>query len=103
MGKDTLFDDLVTRSGGVNAASSAGLSHWPRIDTETLLRLKPDKIIILGADNEKQRKEIKSHAAWGRLDAVKKNQFIFLDAKKVLSTSHYFGRAVVDLRQRLSN
>ena len=103
MGKDTLFDDLVTRSGGVNAASSAGLSHWPRIDTETLLRLKPDTIIILGADNAKQRIEIKSHAAWGRLDAVKKNQFIFLDPKIALSTSHYFGRAVAALRQRLSD
>jgi iron complex transport system substrate-binding protein len=103
MGKDTLFDDLVTRAGGVNAASMAGLSHWPRIDTETLLKLSPDKIVVLGDDTPERRKEIMSHAAWGRLDAVKKNQFIFLESKTALSTSHYFARAVATLRQRLSD
>jgi iron complex transport system substrate-binding protein len=103
MGKDTLFDDLVTRAGGMNSASIAGLSHWPRIDTETLLKLNPDKIIVLGNDSPERRKEIKTHAAWGRLKAVKNSQFIFMDPKTTLSTSHYFGRAVADLRQRLSN
>ena len=103
MGKDTLFDDLVTRAGGVNAASLAGLSQWPRIDTETLLKLSPDKIVVLGEDSPKLRKEITSHAAWGRLDTVKKNQFIFLESKTALSTSHYFGRAATTLRQRLSD
>ena len=103
MGKETLFDDMVTRAGLINAASAFGLTRWPRIDTETLMRLKPDKIIIWGDDSAKMRKTIKTHAAWSRLDAVRKDQFIFIDAKTALSTSHYFGKAVATLSQQQSH
>jgi iron complex transport system substrate-binding protein len=102
MGLNTLFDDLVTRAGGINVASELGLRNWPRIDVETLLSMKPDKIIVIGVDSPKVRAAIKAHPAWGRLDAViKGNQLIFLDSKTALSTSHYFGSAISDLKKRL--
>lgn len=102
MGLDTLFDDLVTQAGAINVAGEFGLHHWPKIDMETLLKMKPDKIIVIGVDSPKKRAAIKAHPAWGRLDAVtKENQLIFLDAKTALSTSHYFSGAIKDLQKHL--
>jgi iron complex transport system substrate-binding protein len=103
MGQDTLFEDLVIRAGGINVGSELGLRHWPRIDAETLLRAQPDKIVVLGADTLKMRATIKSDPAWGRLNAVMKgHDLIFLDQRSALSTSHYFSRAVTELREKLN-
>ncbi len=101
MAKDTLFDDLVEKSGGINAASVRNLKLWPRIDTETLLTLKPDFIVIVGADTPEKRNEIRNHSSWKRLKAVQQNQLIFLGSRTALSTSHYFAEAVRELRLQL--
>jgi iron complex transport system substrate-binding protein len=102
MGLDTLFDELVTRAGGINAAGELGLRNWPRIDMEMLLKAKPDKIIVIGVDTPKARAAIKNHPVWGRLPAViKGDQLIFLDSNSALSTSHYFSRAIVSLKKHL--
>ena len=102
MGLGTLFDDLVTRAGGINVASERGLRNWPRIDLETLLSTKPDKIIVIGVDTLIIRAAIKNHPAWGRLPAViKGDQLIFLDSNSALSTSHYFSRAITNLKRQL--
>jgi iron complex transport system substrate-binding protein len=101
MGKDTLFDDLVNRAGALNVASERGLKHWPKIDGDTLLASKPEKIIVFGDDSEAARKAIRMHPAWSKLDAVRNDQFIFLESKTAQSTSHYFADAVESLRQKL--
>jgi ABC-type Fe3+-hydroxamate transport system substrate-binding protein len=101
MGDGTLFNDLVVKSGGINAASSRNLKLWPRVDTETLLTLDPDIIVILGQDTPSERQAIKTHAAWGRLKAVRNNRFIFLTSQTALSTSRYFAEAIQELRTKL--
>lgn len=102
MGAETLFDDLVKRAGATNAASKRGLKAWPKIDTEALVSMNPDAVVILEEDTRKLRQTISNHPAWRQLKAVQKNRFIFLNKRTAQSTSHYFADAVVELRQAIS-
>ena len=101
MAKNTLFDDLVVRAGGINIASERGLSFWPKIDVETLLSSNPDFVIVTGNNSAEKLREIKNHAVWKKLTAVQEGRIIFIESKEALSTSHYFGKAVRDLRRKL--
>jgi iron complex transport system substrate-binding protein len=100
MGKDSLFDDLVNRAGGVNTATAMGLSRWPKIDAEMLLTSKTDAVIIMEPDSKQLRLSIKNHPIWKKLPAIKAGNLIFIDPKLALSTSHYFAKAVNDLRHK---
>jgi iron complex transport system substrate-binding protein len=101
MGGGTLFDDLVKKAGATNAAANHMLQMWPRIDTETLLALNPDMILVLADDTPAKRQEIKAHGAWGRLKAVHDGKIIFINAKTALSTSRFFAEAIQELRSKL--
>lgn len=46
IGPDTFLDELLTLAGGTNAAQKF-TTRYPTIDEETLLTLKPDKVIVL--------------------------------------------------------
>lgn len=46
VGPGTYLDDLLTAAGGDNVAKDLGTS-WPAADRETLLRLKPDVVLVL--------------------------------------------------------
>ena len=100
MGKDSLFDDLVNRAGGVNTATVMGLSRWPKIEAEMLLTSKTDAVIIMEPDSKQLRLSIKNHPVWKKLPAVKAGNLIFIDPKLALSTSHYFAKAVNELRYK---
>jgi len=56
------LDDLLTIAGGVNAAP-ATQDHWPKIDREMLLSLKPDAIIQLMPDASPQERD-QAAAIW---------------------------------------
>jgi iron complex transport system substrate-binding protein len=62
VGPGTYLDDLLTIAGGENAAKSLQ-QHWPQIDREMLLSLKPDAIIELLPDASPQERE-KADATW---------------------------------------
>lgn len=103
MGRNTLFDDMVKRAGGINLTGDRGLAFWPKIDPETLLSFKPDQIVILDQDNKETRQQIQNHTVWKRLSAVENGRFIFVPAKDAWSTSHFFANAVENLSNQLSN
>lgn len=101
MAQKTLFDDLVSRAGGINVASERGLSFWPKIDAETLLSFKPDMIIITDQDIANKEREIKKHPVWKKMAAVQSGRIIFINPREALSTSHYFANAVRELHNKL--
>ena len=101
MAQKTLFDDLVTRAGGVNVASEKGLSFWPKVDAETLLSLRPDIVIITDQNVAEKEREIRNHPVWKKMTAVQKGRLIFIDPREALSTSHYFADAVRQLQFKL--
>lgn len=93
MARNTLFDDLLTINNLSNAASTAGLQHWPKVSPEALLKWDPDWIVIScdGSDCGKIKSDVAKHAVWKKLRATKAEKFILVSPKDALSTSHYFG------------
>jgi hypothetical protein len=77
-----------------------GLSRWPKIEAEMLLSSKTDVVIIMEKDSQQLRLSIKNHPVWKKLPAIKAENWIFIDPKLALSTSHYFAKAVNDLRYK---
>ena len=103
MGSETLFDDLVKRAGGINAAAAHGIKAWPKLDSESLITMNPDAIVVLKHDSPELRANIRKHPAWGKLPAVKNQKFIFLKSRTAQSTSHYFADGVEELRTKLKH
>ncbi len=68
VGPGTFLDDLLKIAGGTNAAISLQ-QHWPQIDREMLLSLKPDAIIELLPDASPQERE-KAAATWQQLPQI---------------------------------
>jgi iron complex transport system substrate-binding protein len=62
VGPGTYLDDLLKIAGGENAAASL-TQHWPQIDREMLLSLKPDAIIEL-LPNASAHERDKAAAVW---------------------------------------
>lgn len=97
MGKSTLFNDIIFKAGGLNAAASQGLEAWPRLDAETLLKMNPDYLVVLDDESASIKQAIKSHNIWKRLKAVQNDRFIFIRSRDAFSTSHYIASAVESL------
>lgn len=101
MGKNTLFNDIIIKAGGLNVAALQGLDAWPKIDAETLLKMNPDFIVILEDESPSLKRIIKSHHIWKRLKAVQNDRFIFIKSKDAFSTSHYIAGAIETLADAL--
>jgi iron complex transport system substrate-binding protein len=65
VGPGTFLDDLLKIAGGVNVVSPA-MGHWPTIDREKLLALKPDVILQLLPSATPQERE-QARATWKQL------------------------------------
>lgn len=101
MGKNTLFNDIISKAGGMNAAALQGLEAWPRLDAETLVKMDPDYLVVLDDESASLKQAIKSHSIWKRLKAVRNERFIFIRSRDAFSTSHYIASAVESLADAL--
>ncbi len=101
MGKNTLFNDITSKAGGLNAAALQGLEAWPRLDAETLLKMDPDYLVVLEDESDSLKQAIKSNNIWKRLKAVRNDRFIFIRSRDAFSTSHYIASAVESLAEAL--
>ena len=90
VGAGTFLDDLLTVAGGKNAAASLGAA-WPKADSETLLELKPEAVILL-KPNAKSEVLSAAQSAWNRLPnipATKQGRiFLIRDPHVLLPGSH---------------
>jgi iron complex transport system substrate-binding protein len=58
-GKDTLFDDIVTKLGGINVGAEQGLKGYNGIDFEEIIRWDPEWIFA-EADQGKERETLEN-------------------------------------------
>ena len=90
VGIGTFLDDLLTTAGGQNAAATLGAA-WPKADSEILMELKPDAVILL-KPNASPEALTAAQSAWNRLPNIPaaKNRRIFLihDPSVLLPGSH---------------
>jgi ABC-type hemin transport system substrate-binding protein len=72
VGNGSYLSDLVEIAGGVNVL--AGLSEYPHISMETVIRMAPDVIVDAGdmgdTAAERRRRETATFQAWNRQTAV---------------------------------
>ncbi|MCX6124696.1 MAG: ABC transporter substrate-binding protein, partial [Proteobacteria bacterium] len=93
MAGETLFDDFLTMNHLANAATKAGLKYWPVISAEALKEWNPDWLVIICEPEicPQKAKVLKEQPAWKNLQATRKNNFLFISSKELMSTSQYFG------------
>ena len=100
MAGKTTFDDLVQLAGGINAASAAGLTGWPRITDEAISAMAPDVIVLLTDTRSASelRSELQTKPGWRDTPAVKNSRFAMPSPADLLALSPDVLRAVPALR-----
>jgi iron complex transport system substrate-binding protein len=100
MGKDTIIDDLLSKSGLINAVTATG---WPKISAENLISLNPDYIISTGQPEEIEavQREISKRQGWSQMKALENAQIILIEQKHLAATSHYITEAYLSMVRQL--
>ncbi|MBN1681164.1 MAG: ABC transporter substrate-binding protein [Anaerolineae bacterium] len=69
-GQGTLFTDIVTAAGGINAAAEAGFADFRQVDDHTIRDLAPDVIILSPAWTADMAAAFVANPAYARVPAV---------------------------------
>ncbi len=103
-GKDTNFDDVVTRAGLTNPVSQAGLTGWPQLSKEMIIKYNPDIISVPSwfydtskTTPEGLKKSISQDKSLAGVKAVKNNRLILIPYNHLSTTSQYSVLAVEDM------
>ncbi|OPX43764.1 vitamin B12-binding protein [Ruminiclostridium hungatei] len=103
-GKDTNFDDVVTRAGLTNPVAQAGLTGWPQLSKEMIVQYNPDIISVPSwfydtskATPESLKKSIAQDKSLAGVKAVKNNRLISVPYNHLSTTSQYSVLAVEDM------
>ena len=97
VGENTFLDDMLTAAGGKNAASGRG--PWPKANSEILVDLKPDAVILLKPGAQPDTLD-KTKQSWTRLPdipAAKHGRIYLIPDKNVLLP----GSHVADLAEKI--
>jgi iron complex transport system substrate-binding protein len=96
---DTLFDDVVRASGGVNLAARQGLKGWPRLSAEALAKLDPDYLVASGEPGDPEALEraltlAQGPSGYAAMRAVKEKRIILIPERELSAASHHVLKAV---------
>ncbi|MFK7871685.1 MAG: ABC transporter substrate-binding protein [Oligoflexales bacterium] len=97
-GKQTLWDDLVSRLGGNNVVQHQG---WKKISVETLAVLRPDVVITTESPHL-----VATTPGWNLIPAVQNKKVVQVQGRSLSSVSHHIVKAFDELRlvfERFSN
>ena len=100
MGKNTIIDDLLKKSGLKNAVTAKG---WPKISAEKLISLKPDYIVSAGPEQDRQRvfNDLSKLQGWSQMESLKNKKIIMIESRYLASTSHYVVNAYKSMVRQL--
>lgn len=106
-GAGTLFDDILRRAGGRNAAAEAGIAGHASLPVERALELDPDVVLTTDYHADGRARSLAGHPpladdpVWQGARAVREGRVHGLDGRHVLSTSHHAADAVPDVARLL--
>jgi iron complex transport system substrate-binding protein len=101
-GMGTLIDDKITRAGGRNVVSEAGLSGPRHLSVDLLVALDPEVIVVpRWAPGDAAEREIQNSSIWRRTSAVRSHRVFGIDAKWLTSVSPDGVRGVEELARIL--
>ena len=98
-GRGTSFDDIVRRAGGINEAAARGIDKFPKLSAEQVLAWNPDVIVsgYLPGEAEAVRRRLTTTPGFAQTVAVRRNQIVLLEARRLLAVSQYVVDAVEQL------
>lgn len=101
MGRDTMFDALVTQAGGINLAARQKIRGFRIISREILATLQPDIIVIPTGIYPRQQiiTRLSKASGWKNMRAVKQRRFIFIPNRELMATSQYAFVALAKLHK----
>lgn len=97
MGKNTLMDEIISYSGGINlAGSQLGIENWARVADEKIPELRPEWIICGGDTRYLPRAQaaMLANPGWKQLPAVQKGKIIIVPQRYLSSASHHIAVAI---------
>jgi cobalamin transport system substrate-binding protein len=102
-GRDTTFDDIVRRAGGINEAAARGLEKFPRLSEEQVLAWNPDVLVsgALPGEAEAVRRRLLNGPGTGQTTAGRRNQIVLLETRRLLAVSQHVVDAVEQLADSL--
>lgn len=102
-GKDTNFDDVVTRAGLINPVSKEGLTGWPELSKEMIVKYNPDIICLpswyydQNVSFDSLSKSIREDKSLAEVKAVKNNRLITIPYNHLTTTSQYSVLGIEDM------
>jgi iron complex transport system substrate-binding protein len=79
-GPGTFGDLLITRAGGTNLSSAAGITDpYPQVSLEQIVATNPSMIVLGDSNFGTTAESVKARAGWEVLDAVKNDQIFPFD------------------------
>jgi iron complex transport system substrate-binding protein len=95
--RGTMPDDLVTRAGGINVASDAGLRGPVAVTEEAAVTLRPDVIVVPSAGSAPRMREVSlvgDGRVWRAVPAVRSRRVYGVPRAWMGSVSHHAVRAL---------
>lgn len=102
-GRDTLFNDIVDKLGGINVAAEGGLKGYEEVNSEMVLKWNPEWIVT-GADPgkaEEVRARLLADPAIALTKAARNDQIVVFDNRVFLPVSPYSVKLVSGMAQAL--
>ncbi len=96
LGKNTLFDNMISLAGGRNLASTQGIDGWQKMSLELLVTMNPSFVVVPALPHEQDalKRQIQKQPGWKSLKAVQTERLIFLSPALMMATSQYAVDAV---------
>ena len=80
-GGKSFINDLIWAAGGQSITADM-TQAWPEISLEEVLRRSPDCLLLVrGAHEALTEKELKSHAGWDQLPALRDDHVLYVDER----------------------
>ncbi len=105
MGKDTLFDAMVTTIGASNVASELGIKGWQQVSEEALMKSNPDVIIVGTAHDQPMTSAlalVRQNPGWQYLEATRAGRVVSISSARLSAVSHFFADAAEDVANALN-
>jgi iron complex transport system substrate-binding protein len=102
-GRNTLFNDIVGKLGGINVGAEGGLDAYEEVNSETVLKWNPEWIVT-GADPGKAddvRAQMLADPAIALTKAARDGHILVFDNRVFLPVSPYSAKLVTEMAQAI--
>ena len=103
-GSETMFDAIAKEVGAVNILAEQGIKGWPKLATEHIASLRPDRIVVAGTEHDRDKilANLKGLPGLREIPAIREGRLILIPDHELGSVSHHVMKAVKRLAEALA-